>query len=371
MTPRRLLILSFVLLAAVAQAAPPAGYYASVDLTSPATLRQSVHDVIDDHVRFPYTSGGTDTWDILEQADEDPFDNTRILDLYRNRVYVKQGGGNTFYNREHSWPNSYGFPGSGDVPYTDCHHLFLCDIGYNGDRANLPFDNCPSGCSARPTDLYDGRSGVNYFNSAAGAWETWDARKGDVARAMFYMDVRYAGDVAGEPDLVLTDNRSLIVSTDGGTAYMGLLSVLIQWHKDDPVDDRERLRNDVVYSYQQNRNPFVDHPEWVAGIFEGVISDVPEAAVAAARIDAVYPNPFNPQTTVSYSLAEAGLVTLEVYAVDGRRVRTLRNASLDAGAFTVTWDGRDDGGRPVASGAWFVRMRSGGAVDTEKVTLMK
>jgi len=370
-----LLVLHLVVCAACATgpalADPPPGYYDSVDLTSPATLRQSVHDVIDDHVRFPYTSSSTDTWDILEQADEDPFDNTRILDLYRNRVYAKQGGGNTFYNREHSWPNSYGFPSSGDVPYTDCHHLFLCDIGYNGDRGNMPFADCPGGCTARPTDPYDGRSGVNYFSTASDSWETWDARKGDVARAMFYMDVRYAGDVGGEPDLVLTDNRNLIVTTSGGTAYMGLLSVLIQWHKDDPVDDAERLRNDVVYSFQLNRNPFVDHPEWVSGIFEGVISSVPGADVAAGRIDAVYPNPFNPQTTVSLSLREAGPVTLEVFGVDGRRVRTLLSATREAGAFTATWDGRDDTGRTVASGAWFVRMRAGDAVDTRKIMLMK
>lgn len=369
MPVRSLFVMIIVLCAAAALAAPPAGYYDSVDLTSPATLRQTVHNVIDGHTRYPYTSSSTDTWDILEDADEDPYNSSRILDLYRNRVYTKIGGGTGPYNREHSWPNSYGFSSSGDTPYTDCHHLFLCDTDYNGYRGNLPFGDCTSGCTSRVTDFYDGRSGTNYHNTAV--WETWDGRKGDVARAMFYMDVRYEGDVSGEPDLRLTDNPSLIEPTDGAVAYMGLLSVLIQWHKDDPVDDRERARNDVVYSYQGNRNPFVDHPEWVSGIFEGVISGVPEAAVAAGRIDAVWPNPFNPQTTVSFSLEEAGLVSLEVYGVDGRRVRVLLNDLRPAGAFTATWDGRDDAGRPLASGAWFVRMRAGQAVDTEKVTLMK
>ena len=370
MSYRRLpLVIAFLLAAAVAQADPPAGYYDTVDLTSPATLRQSVHDIIKGHTRYPYTSSSTDTWDILEQADEDPYNSGRILDLYRNRVFTKYGGGNTSYNREHSWPNSYGFPSSGDTPYTDCHHLFLCDISYNSDRGNKPYDDCTSGCTARPTDYYDGRSGTNYFNTDS--WETWDGRKGDVARAMFYMDVRYEGDISGEPDLVLTDNRALIQTTDGGTAYMGILTTLIQWSKDDPVDDRERARNDVVYSYQHNRNPFIDHPEWIAGIFEGKISAVPSAGLDAAGIDGIFPNPFNPQTTVSYSLDEAGLVTLEVFGVDGRRVRVLLNDVRDAGAFTATWDGRDDSGRPVASGAWFVRMHSGGVTDTRKVTLMK
>lgn len=364
-------VLSAALFAVLAQAAPPAGYYDSVDFTSPATLRQTVHNVIDGHTRYPYTSSSTDTWDILEDADEDPYDSTRIVDLYRNRVFTKFGGGNGPYNREHSWPNSYGFSSDGSTPYTDCHHLFLCDVSYNSDRGNHPYDDCTSGCTARVTDFYDGRSGTNYFNNTTDVWQTWDGRKGDVARAMFYMDVRYEGDVSGEPDLVLTDNANLIVPTSASVAYMGILSTLIQWHKDDPVDDRERTRNDVVYGYQHNRNPFVDHPEWVAGIFEGVISDVPEAALVAGGIDAVWPNPFNPETTVSFSLEDAGLVSLEIYGVDGRRVRTLLNAPLSAGTFTRSWDGRDDNGQRVASGAWFVRMRAAEVMDVRKITLIK
>jgi len=85
---------------------------------------------------------------------------------------------------------------------------------------------------------------------------------------MFYMDVRYEGE-GSEPDLVLTDNRDDIVAADLPVAYMGLLSVLLEWHVQDPPNAAEMLRNDVVASYQGNRNPFVDHPEWVECIFLG------------------------------------------------------------------------------------------------------
>ena len=95
---------------------------------------------------------------------------------------------------------------------------------------------------------------------------------------MFYMAIRYEGGTHGltgsaEPDLVLTDNTSLIVSSGGnttGTAYMGRLSVLLEWHAQDPPDDDERRRNEVIYSYQGNRNPFVDHPEWAECLFNDV-----------------------------------------------------------------------------------------------------
>jgi endonuclease I len=78
---------------------------------------------------------------------------------------------------------------------------------------------------------------------------------------------------ANEPDLELTSDRSEQATyckqcySSGGTAYMGLLDVLLEWHAVDPVDNHERRRNTVVYLFQGNRNPFVDHPEWVEDIF--------------------------------------------------------------------------------------------------------
>jgi len=71
-----------------------------------------------------------------------------------------------------------------------------------------------------------------------------------------------------EPNLQLTDDSTLIQPVNNGDAYMGLLSVLLQWHQQDPVDNIERTRNDVVFSFQGNRNPFVDHPEWVACLYQ-------------------------------------------------------------------------------------------------------
>ncbi len=126
--------------------APP-GYYGSVNPASAATLRSTLHALIDDHVRIPYTASATDTWDVLNAACEDPTSATRILDLYKNTSLAKQSGGNSFYNREHTWPNSYGFPVDGgcNYPYTDCHMLFLCDIRYDTDRGNAPYRSC-SGC---------------------------------------------------------------------------------------------------------------------------------------------------------------------------------------------------------------------------------
>jgi endonuclease I len=266
----------------------PPGYYDSVDTSNASALRATLHAVIDDHTRYPYTSYQADTWDILELADEDPNNSSNILDVYKNASYPKQGGGNSYYSREHTWPSSYGFPSdwSGNYPYTDCHQLHLCDYSYNSSRSNKPFRTGDASTTEKPTlynngkgggaGVYPGNSNWTWGSYAAGGWEVWNGRRGDVARSLFYLDMRYEGGTHGvtgywEPDLILTDDQGLIEASNTGynesVAYMGMLTVLLQWHAEDPVDDDERYRNDMVYSFQGNRNPFVDHPEWIYTLF--------------------------------------------------------------------------------------------------------
>ncbi len=273
--------IAFVLGLSTSALAQPSGYYDTADTSSASALRSSLHEIIDDHVRYPYTSSATDTWDILDLADENPSNSSHVLDVYKNASYPKAGGGNSNYNREHSWPKSYGFPddGSSNYPYTDCHHLFVADSGYNSSRSNKPY--AYSTGTEKPTDSNAGRGGSGDSNwtdgsGSTGSWETWGDRRGDVARALLYMDVRYEGGTHGgtghsEPDLILTDDRSLIASSNTGdnesVGYMGLLSVLLEWHEDDPVDAFEVTHHETVYSFQGNRNPFVDHPEWVDVVF--------------------------------------------------------------------------------------------------------
>ncbi|MEM8710923.1 MAG: endonuclease [Planctomycetota bacterium] len=260
-------------------------YYDSVDDSTPASLRATLHEVIDDHTRLPYTSGSTDTIDVLRLAQQNPTNPNQILDVYRNRAFSKTGGG---FNREHTWPKSYGFPDDGPTnsAYTDCHLLWFCDDGYNSDRSNKPFGTCSSTCAEYATDpsggvgggtgTYPGNSNWTSGSFTSGTWEVNVIRRGDVARSLLYADVRYEGGTHGttgfaEPDLILTNNLGLIGSSNTGSnesfGYMGRLAILLDWHDQDPVDDFERNRNDVVAAFQGNRNPFVDHPEWVNCLF--------------------------------------------------------------------------------------------------------
>ena len=259
------------------------GYYSRVNTSSASQLRCSLHATIKGHTAYPYSGGTTNTWTILEIADEDPLNAGRVLDVYRNHSYAKitdraGGAAGIKYNREHTWPKSLGFSaetgnlGLPNSPHTDTHMLYLSDANYNSDRGNKPYANC-SGCTERATEVYNGAGGgtgvypgnSNWFNSSV--FQTWGKRKGDMARAVLYMAMRYEGGThpttgQNEPDLELTDNASLIVATSSSPAYMGLLSTLLSWHQADPPDAAELERNEVIYSFQGNRNPFIDHPEW-------------------------------------------------------------------------------------------------------------
>ncbi len=266
----------------------PETCFAAVDLSDVATTRLTIHDAIDDHVRTPYSSD--QSWVILELADEDPADDTRILDIYQNASYEKVTDRGSLYEREHTWPQSYGFPtdsGTSTYPRSDYHALFLADEAYNGLRSNLPFDSCDTMCDEHPTvdnngqggngGGYPGDSNWRRGSGTTGTWEVWagtlGGRRGDVARALFYMDVRYDGtdhrDETPEPDLILTDDRGLLSSDSvpQDPAYMGMLSVLLEWHTQDPPDAVETWRNEAVFGYQRNRNPFIDHPEWVRCVY--------------------------------------------------------------------------------------------------------
>ena len=356
------------------------GYYDGVDKSSAQAMRESLHEIIDDHTRYPYTSNATDTWDVLEMADENPDNPGNIITIYHNATFTKLHGGNDFYDREHTWPKSYGFPDNGpslNYPYTDMHHLFLSDSDYNFSRSNKPYDWCGPACTELPTEANNGRGGQggaypgdsNWTAGAYtdGSWETWSGRRGDVARALMYMDVRYAGGVHGvtgfaEPDLVLTDDRSLMDQSNTGeneaVGYMGLLSVLLEWHEQDPVDAIEIRHHETVAAFQGNRNPFIDHPEWAACVFENVCTGF---QINAGLNDAWYDPATSGQGVFITVFPGLGLVSLAWFTYDTELPPPGAQANLgDPGHRWLTALGPIAGNRAVMN----IDITSGGLFDT-------
>ena len=261
-------------------------YYVGIDMSDPVRLQASLHELIKDHVRIDFTASAPnqeDVWHVIEQADADPNVPGNVLDIYRNASFPRAGGSNPSYHREHIWPKSVGFPDNDgtDYPYTDAHGIMIAEAAYNVARGERHFDDCiAAGCEVFPTETNNGAGGPNQVNKGLGAgpdgvWEVWEGRKGDIARALFYMDVRYEGGTHAdtgreEPNLVLVDDVSLIVSSVDNRqqrAFMGRLSTLLRWHMEDPPSPEEIRRNNIVDAYQKNRNPFIDRPMFANIIF--------------------------------------------------------------------------------------------------------
>jgi len=228
----------------------PGDYYADAEGKTGQTLHQALHRIISTDVEALSYS---EVWDALKVTDEDPANSGNVILLYSgvSRSKSLNGGDVDDWNREHVWAKSHGDFGTATGPGTDLHHLRPTDVTVNSERGNKDFDEGGTESAEAPGNYTD-----------ADSWEPRDAVKGDVARMIFYMAVRYDGD-DGFADLVLDD------ATSGGSApRFGRLSVLLEWNDQDPPDTFEKNRNELIYQdFQHNRNPFVDHPEWADEVF--------------------------------------------------------------------------------------------------------
>lgn len=253
-----------LVLAVSVVADPPPGYYASAQGRSGADLRTTLHQIVRAHTVIPYSSGSLfDTSDALKVLDRNPANASQVLLIYTPGVTVPAStfGNSSGWNREHLWPNSLGIDDV-EPAYADLHNLRACDLTVNAERANKYFDASNPG---DPGYWQPAHAEAPQCSTDTDSWEPPTSQKGDIARALLYMTIRYTGDVAGEPRLLLTDETNRISST---VSLMGRFTTLLKWHFADPVDTAESNRNDqVCWLYQSNRNPFVDHPEYAAAAF--------------------------------------------------------------------------------------------------------
>ncbi|MER5274930.1 endonuclease [Streptomyces sp. NPDC002809] len=224
-------------------------YYQDALGKTGTALKGALHTIISDQSKLTYSQ----VWDALKNTDQDPANSSNVILLYTGRSEPKSdNGGNVGqWNREHVWAKSHGDFGTATGPGTDIHHLRPEDVSVNSTRGNKDFDNGGTELSAAPGNYTDSDS-----------FEPRDAVKGDVARMILYMAVRYEGDDSFA-DLEPNDSVS-----NGSAPNIGRLSVLKTWSEQDPPDTFEQRRNDVIFDqYQHNRNPFIDHPEWVESIW--------------------------------------------------------------------------------------------------------
>ncbi|MDJ0320522.1 endonuclease [Pseudarthrobacter sp. PS3-L1] len=229
---------------------PDAGdYYAPASGKTGTALESSLHQIISVQRTLSYDQ----VWDALKDTDQDPKNANNVVLLYTGRSQAKNtnGGGVDQWNREHVWAKSHGDFGTATGPGTDVHHLRPTDVSVNSERGNKDFDLGGTASAEAPGNFTD-----------ADSWEPRAAVKGDVARMIMYMAVRYEGG-DGFADLEMNNQVN-----NGTSPFMGKLSVLLDWNRMDPPDAFEQRRNQRIFEqWQGNRNPFVDHPEYADAIW--------------------------------------------------------------------------------------------------------
>jgi endonuclease I len=280
-----LLLASFLIYASLAFSQIPTGYYDSANGLYGPALQAALHNIIKGHAVVSYQS----LWYYFESTDKKP-DGT-VWDMYSDIpggtppyvYYFNTNQCGTYhvegdcYNREHSWPKSW-FGGEVEPMYTDLFHLYPVDGYVNGMRNDNPYGEVTT---ATYTSENGSKIGNNTTTGYSGkVFEPVDGYKGDLARTYFYMSTRYYTEDSGWPG---SD------ATTGSQLKPWALTMMLQWAIEDPVSQKETDRNNAVYLIQNNRNPFIDHPEYAQEIW-GANAGIAVTG-SGSKILMIYPNP--------------------------------------------------------------------------------
>ena len=254
------LFLSLALGSGVALADAPDGYYDACNGKSKSALKSQLYSIVKNHTALSYSKG---TWEAFRHTDVDPA-GEYWMDIYTHeQVPVTTTSG---MNVEHTFPKSW-WGGANNDAYKDIVHLMPVNQWANNDRSNHPFGEvdpakvknpnyrCPSPNYTLGGPVAGQGGGAGYV------FEPADEFKGDMARTYFYMVTCYQ-DLTWSADGLRTAAQGTYP-----TLQPWALEMLLRWHREDPVSDKERDRNDGVYERQRNRNPFIDHPEMVEHIW--------------------------------------------------------------------------------------------------------
>lgn len=241
----------------------PDGYYDSADGLIGDDLREALMNIIDGHDTQTYSS----LWTHFQVTDAKA--NDTVWDMYSDvpggeadyyYTFVTDQCGNygaegDCYNREHSFPKSW-FGGETPPMYTDLFHIVASDGYVNGQRGNYPYGEVDN---ASWTSSNGSKRGANTYPGYVGTvFEPIDEYKGDFARNYFYMLTRYK-------DLIDGWNSDML---DGDNFSDWAKNLLLDWSNNDTVSIKEIDRNNEIYGIQENRNPFIDHPEYIQAIWD-------------------------------------------------------------------------------------------------------
>ncbi len=331
----------------VTSTAPP-GYYDTLEGLSGESLKQALQDIIADPELVRAHSYG-DVVEILKNADQNPLNNNQVWLMYVERPQTKidyQTGSSIvgFWNREHIFPQSRGGFSGGTSPFADGIDIWLPTnandiLSGHSDAHHIRAEDGQENSSRGNRDY-----GGSDYNGPAGNAGSW---KGDVARSLFYMAVRYEA-------LSLVNGNP----ADATMYQMGDLASILVWNTTDPSDDFEMNRNNYIYTWQKNRNPFIDYPALADYIFGNNFGDQWFAPLSIDKNNIsqvkVYPIPAKDEINISGIENEADVT---VFSLEGIRV------------YQTKINGFSQLKLNLASGMYLMNIASGNQTLTKKIII--
>ena len=327
----------------IVQSTQPDGYYDSLDGLSDMALRQALQDIIaDPNVVRAQTYA--DVIDILMEADQNPANSNQVWLLYteegRAKLDLQTGSNNAGkWNREHTFPRSRG--GFDDIEEDEIADGI--DVFWTTEADSLRHGNSDAHALRAADAAENSTRGNQHYGQYIGPSGTLGSFRGDVARSVLYMEIRYNG-------------LEVVNGFPTTTGQLGDLATLLDWHRNDPPDDFEMNRNNVVYTWQFNRNPFIDQPELVEYIWGNNVGDVWDQSLSLDENElqgvSLYPNP----TSGRLYINTTNVVNVEVYSVEGKRLRQYNSI-----------DGYVD--LDLASGLYLVKLTNNEATLTRKIII--
>ncbi len=290
------------------QSTQPNGYYDTLDGLADVALRQALQDIIAD----PNTVRAhtyADVIDILKEADQNPENSNQVWLLYteqgRAKLDLQTGSSNAGkWNREHTYPRSRG--GFNDIDADDTADGI--NVFWTTEADSLRHGNSDAHALRAADAAENSARGNQHYGQYVGPNGTLGSFRGDVARSVLFMEIRYNG-------------LEVVNGFPNTTGQLGDLATLLDWHRNDPPDDFEMNRNNIIYDWQRNRNPFIDMPLLVEYIWGTNVGDIWDQSLGIDEIDrdhiTIYPNPTNGRIYLGgHQLSE-----LEVYSLQGELLK--------------------------------------------------
>lgn len=261
MKHKHFLSIFFLLIPLLLQAEEmPVGYYNAIDGKQDSVLKSTLGQIIRPHTAIPYGSGAESTWGVFYYSDQD--EEGYCMDMYCDswKKFTSVGAVVSGCNIEHSFAKSW-WGGSKNDAYKDCYHLNPSNSTANSARSNYPLGVPTKDLKDQSVtgSLKVGRA--TYEGETFWVFEPKDEYKGDFARAYFYMATCYGDELTWRLDNKDVGSKYAMRNDSYLEFRDWEIELLLTWHRQDPVSEKETKRMDAVSDFQHNRNPYIDYPE--------------------------------------------------------------------------------------------------------------